>query len=86
MQRFAVVLTDGLPLAEETIKRHYDESIQLTDDVFLISEDTNVVDILDTLGLPEEDSPLKGIVFSLNGSYGGRALTSVWNWLDGAPS
>ena len=87
MRRFAVVLTEGLPVAAETIERHYDENyLSLTDDVFLISGDTNVKSITETLGLSEEGSPVEGIVFSLNGSYGGRALSAVWDWLEKTPA
>ena len=82
MARFAVVLTAGLPAAENKISEHYGKYIKLTEDVFIISDDTNVTDIMEKLDIKEEDSPLEGIVFSLNGSYGGRGARRVWDWLE----
>ncbi len=82
MQRFAVVLTDGLPLAEETIKRHYDQSIQLTDDVFLIRRTrmswTSSIR-WDCPTAPQGHRVRERLVC-------GRASTSVWDWLESAPS
>ncbi len=69
------------------MERHFEaDYLELTDDAFLISGDTDVRSITETLALSEDDSPLEGIVFSLNGSYGGRALNRVWDWLEKTPA
>ncbi len=82
MARFAVVLTDEAPSAEEAISARYEKTTRLTDDVFIISADTTVSAIMDALGIEEEDSQFDGIVFSLNGSYGGRGPRRFWDWLE----
>ena len=82
MARFALVLTAEEPSAEDTISAQFEQSTRLTDDVFIISADTTVTAIMDKLGIGEEDSELDGIVFSLNGMYGGRGPRRFWDWLE----
>ena len=81
MKRFAVILTPGSTPTEETVAANFENYIKLEDNVFLIAADDTVKDIVEKLD-PDDKTPLDGMVFSLNGEYGGRALKDTWEWLE----
>lgn len=80
MRRFAVIRTPDSTPTEEMVSSQFDKYFVLEENVFLIAADTTVKDIVEKLGVDSGD--LDGLVFSLNGSYGGRALEATWDWLE----
>ena len=86
MGTFVVISQGPDPEANERIRARIDEeysgnaSYEIDDHIHLITGPDFTQDVLDALE-PEDEPETHFVVLSLNGSFGGRARTDLWNWL-----
>ncbi len=83
MPIFAITLKEPNPEVVELITKEYPDCYQLSDTVFLVSQNTVSETIAKTVGIKGEDriESALGAVFRLNGAYAGYASRSLWEWL-----
>ena len=81
MSIFAVIIHDPDAGVGSQLEQAYPEreQIQLAPNIYLVSGDLLITDIVERIGLKEE--PSGGVVFRLNGTYSGRTYPRVWDWL-----
>ncbi len=86
MGTFIVISQGPDQEANERIRERIDKeysrnaSYEIDDRIHLIAGPDFTQDILDALR-PEGDPETHFVVLSLNGSFGGRSRTDLWNWL-----
>ena len=82
MTIFAVLLPSPQPKLVEEIKKSYAEnSLQITDTQWIVSDTGTAVDVCRKLKIyPEQPPSGSAIVFSTS-SYFGRAPSTIWDWI-----
>ena len=67
-------------------KRNYPQHYAISDNVFLVQQDTIANNVAIAAGIKGENriQEASGIVFKLNGIYSGFASRSLWDWLRNA--
>ena len=56
------------------------EHFEFSEHTYLVTGPRLVTDVLDTLGL-DDDETLYAAVLRLNGSYSGRSWLKLWDWM-----
>lgn len=89
MSSFAIVLHDDdeeshariQPLIEE----HFggDKHFRISENTYVVTGVRLVEEVAAKLGLNDEEG-ITGAVLRLNGSFGGRSYTTLWDWLRAA--
>ena len=82
MAIFAVILHDPDPSVITRLENAYPDPdhLRIQPNVYLITGDFLIEQIVRDLHFTQEATDA-GIVFRLNGTYGGRTYPSVWDWL-----
>lgn len=86
MSAFVVLLHDDEQESNEklraSIKQKFpgSEHFEFSDHAYLVTGPRLVTDVLDELGL-DDDETLFAAVLRLNGSYSGRSWLKLWDWI-----
>lgn len=85
MATFAVILNEPNERVAARLRETFPEPnhLSLSPTVYLVSGDLLVDALTAALGFAGDDAidDAVGVVFRLNGTWGGRSYQSVWDWL-----
>ena len=90
MSAFAVILHDDEPESNEKIRARIEveypgsEHFKFSPLTYFVTGPRLVTEVVDTLGLQNDDDVVFGAVLRLNGSFSGRSWTKLWDWLRAA--
>lgn len=91
---YSIILDSDMPesLTDEVrqrVERGFSQHYRVADNVIVVVGGKDIEDVIDKAGLGADDPPMgpeqtpAGVVFSLNGQYGGYFKKDFWKWLKG---
>lgn len=90
MSAFAIILHEDEPESNDKVRARIaekypgSEHFEFSPFTYLVTGPRLVSEVVDTLGLQDDDEVVYGAVLRLNGSFSGRSWTKLWDWLRAA--
>ena len=90
MSAFAIILHEDEPEANEKVRNRIEEvypdskHFAFSPLAYLVTGPRLVDDVINDLGLHDDDDIVYGAVLRLNGSFSGRSWERLWDWLRAA--
>lgn len=90
-QLYNIILDEAMPqeLADEALEKienAFERRYQVARNVIIVLSDEDIQSVIDSAGIgigPSEgpEDTAAGVVFSLNGKYGGYFKSDLWSWI-----